>query len=90
LDDRISHNQTALSKAVASFHQFRANAVGDMKQLETEKTYGLMSRIYATLQSLARDEGITVVLDKAYVLYGEEGVDLSDKLITRLQAEEPQ
>jgi Skp family chaperone for outer membrane proteins len=36
---------------------------------------------------LARDENVTVVLDKAYVLYGEDTVDLSDKLIARLNTE---
>ena len=56
-----------------------------MKVLQTQKTYGVMSKIYAVLQVLVRDEGVTVVLDKAYVLYGEDTVDLSDKLISRLQ-----
>jgi Skp family chaperone for outer membrane proteins len=87
LQDRIAHNKRALDRVIGEFRNFRTNAVGDMKQLQTEKTHGLMARIYATLQNLARDEGIAVVLDKAYVLYGEEGVDLSEKLIERLQAE---
>ena len=56
-----------------------------MKVLQTEKTYGVMSKIYAVLQTLARDEGITVVLDKSYVLYGEDTVDITDKLIQRMQ-----
>jgi len=35
-----------------------------MKQLQTQKTYGVMSKIYAELQTLARDEGVTVVMEK--------------------------
>lgn len=89
LEKRAQQNRLALARAVTSFKTFRGNAVGDMKQLQTEKTYGVMSKIYAMLQTLARDEGITVVIDKAYVLYGEETVDLSDKLISLLQAEAP-
>ncbi len=42
------------------------------------------------LQGLARDENITVVLDKAYVLYGEETIDLTDRLVARLNQEQPQ
>ncbi|MFA5974778.1 MAG: OmpH family outer membrane protein [Elusimicrobiota bacterium] len=87
LENRIQKNRRALDRATTSFKSFRTNAVGDMKQLQTEKTYGVMSKIYAVLQTLARDENITVVIDKAYILYGEETVDLSDKLISRLQAE---
>ena len=88
LEKRIEKNQRALNKDIADFKTFRGNAVDDMKQLQTQKTYGVMAKIYAVLEELARDEGITVVLDKAYVLYGEDTVDLSDKLISRLQVGE--
>ena len=72
------------------FKDYRVKALEDMKQLQNEKTYSVMSKIYAILQSLARDENISVVLDKAYVLYGEDTVDLSEKLIVRLNQEQGQ
>jgi Skp family chaperone for outer membrane proteins len=87
LQDRIAKNKRSLDRAIADFRSFRTNAVGDMKVLQTQKTYGVMARIYAVLQNLARDEGVTVVMDKAYVLYGEDAVDLSEKLIERLNQE---
>jgi Skp family chaperone for outer membrane proteins len=87
LQKRIDTNKQLLEKQIADFKNFRGNAVADMKVLQTQKTYGVMSKIYAVLQNLARDEGVTVVMDKAYVLYGEDTVDLSDKLIQRLQQE---
>jgi Skp family chaperone for outer membrane proteins len=90
LQKRIDANQQLLEKQIVSFKSFRGNAVADMKVLQTQKTYDVMSRIYAVLQTLARDEGVTVVMDKAYVLYGEDTVDLTDKLIQRLQQESPQ
>lgn len=87
LAKRIDDNKARMDKEIALFKSFRANAVADMKALQTQKTYGVMSKIYAELQVLARDEGVMVVMDKAYVLYGEDAVDLSDKLIERLQRE---
>jgi Skp family chaperone for outer membrane proteins len=84
---RIDDNKRLLERRIAEFRNFRSNAIADMKVLQTQKTYGVMARIYAILQTLARDEGVTVVMDKAYVLYGEDTVDLSDKLIARLQTE---
>src|SRR5207302_3042928 len=90
LQKRIDDNHRLLERKIAEFKNFRGNAVADMKVLQTQKTYGVMSRIYAVLQTLARDEGVTVVLDKSYVLYGEDTVDLSDKLITRLAQTETQ
>ncbi len=85
LEKRIDANKKLLERQTAEFKNFRGNAVADMKVLQTQKTYGVMSKIYAVLQTLARDEGVTVVLDKSYVLYGEDTVDLSDKLIQRMQ-----
>jgi len=90
LQKRINATKLALDRAVYQFKDYRGKAVDDMKQLQTQKTYGVMSRIYAVLQGLARDENISVVLDKAYVLYGEETVDLTDELITRLNQEQAQ
>jgi Skp family chaperone for outer membrane proteins len=85
LEKRIDANKKLLERQTAEFKNFRANAVADMKVLQTQKTYGVMSKIYAVLQTLARDEGITVVIDKSYVLYGEDTVDITDKLIQRMQ-----
>jgi Skp family chaperone for outer membrane proteins len=90
LQKRVDDNKRLLDRKVAEFRSFRGNAVADMKVLQTQKTYGVMSKIYAVLQTLARDEGVTVVLDKSYVLYGEDTVDLSDKLIARLAQTENQ
>jgi Skp family chaperone for outer membrane proteins len=90
LQKRIDNNKQLLEKQIVLFKSFRGNAVADMKVLQTEKTYSVMSKIYAVLQTLARDEGVTLVLDKSYVLYGEDTVDLSDKLIQRLQQDEAQ
>ncbi len=90
LQKRIDDDKRILDRKLAEFRSFRGNAVADMKVLQTQKTYGVMSKIYAVLQTLARDEGVTVVLDKSYVLYGEDTVDLSDKLIARLAQTENQ
>ena len=90
LQKRIDDNKRQLERKLAEFRMFRTNALADMKVLQTQKTYGVMSKIYAILQTLARDEGVTVVLDKSYVLYGEDTVDLSDKLTQRLNQTENQ
>jgi len=84
---RIDVVQRQLDRAMVEFRTFRTNALADMKVLQNQKTYGVMAKIYAVLQTLARDENVMVVMDKAYVLYGEDAVDLSDKLIERLQGE---
>jgi Skp family chaperone for outer membrane proteins len=84
LQKRIDGNKATLDRAVYKFKDYRGKALEDMKQLQTQKTYGVMSKIYAVLQGLSRDESITVVLDKQYVLYGEETVDLTERLIERL------
>src|SRR3989344_1942733 len=88
LQKRIETTRQALDRSVSKFKNYRGKALEDMKQLQTQKTYCVMSRIYAVLQGLARDESVTVVLDKTYVLYGEETVDLSEKLIARLNQEQ--
>jgi Skp family chaperone for outer membrane proteins len=89
LDKRIKDNRRSLDQSILSFRDYRSKSLEDMKILQKEKTYDVMSKIYAVLESLARDESITVVLDKSYVLYGEDSIDLTDKLIQRLQQQTP-
>jgi Skp family chaperone for outer membrane proteins len=88
LQKRIDDDRKLLDQKTFEFKNFRSLAVADMKALQTQKTYGVMSKIYAVLQGLARDENIMVVLDKSYVLYGEDSVDLTDKLISMLNEPE--
>jgi Skp family chaperone for outer membrane proteins len=89
LQKRIDSTKLALDREVYKFKDYRGKALDDMKQLQTQKTYGVMAKIYAVLQGLARDENITVVLDKSYVLYGEDSIDLTERLVNRLNTEAP-
>jgi len=47
LQKRISSTKLALDRAVYQFKDYRGKALEDMKQLQTQKTYGVMARIYA-------------------------------------------
>ena len=89
LQKRVDDNRKILDRKTFDFRDFRSKALEDMKTLQSQKTYDVMSKIYAILQSLARDESITVVLDKSYVLYGEDSIDLTEKLMSRLQSDQP-
>ncbi len=89
LQKRLDENRKALDRKTFEFKDFRGKALEDMKTLQSQKTSDVMSKIYAILQSLARDESITVVFDKSYVLYGEDSVDLTEKLMSRLQSDQP-
>jgi len=57
-------------------------------QQKDQLTKEIIVQIYKVISELAEEKGLVLVLDKAYVLYAGEALDISDLLIERLNEEE--
>jgi Skp family chaperone for outer membrane proteins len=57
----------------------------ELLEYETHKSEMILGRIYLVLKELAVKEGVSVVIDKRNILFGHSAVDLTDKLIKKLE-----
>jgi Skp family chaperone for outer membrane proteins len=57
--------------------------------VESRKTDQVLARLYRAVAEVARREGISVVVDRTTILYGQTTVDITDKVLKYLQ-ENPQ
>jgi Skp family chaperone for outer membrane proteins len=53
--------------------------------VESRKTDQVLARIYRAVSEVSRREGVSVVIDKTTILYGQPAVDLTDKVLKYLQ-----
>jgi Skp family chaperone for outer membrane proteins len=56
----------------------------ELAALEEKNTAAVLADIYGILQKVATDEGVTVIIDKNDVLYGQSTRDLTSKVLERL------
>lgn len=77
--------QKELDKRKDTLAQRIGQNKGELEQLEEKNTAAVLADLYQVLQKAANDEGVTIVIDKNDVLYGQTARDLTDKVRERLQ-----
>ena len=45
----------------------------------------ILGKIYQALRDLAQEEQVTLVVDKASILYGDSAIDLTEKLQNKVR-----
>jgi Skp family chaperone for outer membrane proteins len=87
LDRTIAEKQKILDAKQADFKMFEAQAEKTLLDLESRKTEVLLGRIYGAIQEVAKNENISVVVDKSQILFGHKAVDLTEPVLKKLKGE---
>ncbi|OGS22632.1 MAG: hypothetical protein A2252_03370 [Elusimicrobia bacterium RIFOXYA2_FULL_39_19] len=56
-----------------------------LKDYEKNRTMALIGELYKIIEELAKEEDISIVIEKSNILYGTGGTDLTDKVLERLR-----
>ncbi len=75
----ILHKEEALSRE-------RSETDRGLVSIEGRKTDQVLVKIYAAITAVAREEGLSIVIDRGTILYGQQGVDLTDKVLLYLRS----
>ncbi|MFH1618574.1 MAG: OmpH family outer membrane protein [bacterium] len=84
LEDIIRVKEAELADKEASLRGFQRQVERELIDYESRKTEIILGSIYQSLKELAASEGISVVVDKRSILYGQSAVNLTEKLIKKL------
>ncbi len=57
----------------------------ELAAIEKESVTSLLEKIYKVIEKISKEEDITLVIDKNYILYGPQGQDITHKVIERLK-----
>ena len=85
MDDKIAAKQKEIDAHQKAFDEFQAKAEADLLDLEKKRVQILLGKLYDIVQEVAKEEGVSVVVDKKAILFGQKAVDLTDKLLERVK-----
>lgn len=58
----------------------------NLLELESRRSEILLGKIYTVVQEVARENGVSVVVDKGQILFGQKTVDLTEKVLKKLES----
>lgn len=76
-----------LTKKKEELERFKKESELNLLAFEERRSKEILEKLYRNLEKIAREEGLDIVLDKNYVLYGQPVIDLTEKLKKRLAGE---
>lgn len=85
IEAAISAREKELESLEGALRADQRRAEKDLLDQESKKTELILGRIYFLLRELAVSEGVSVVIDKRSILFGHAAVDLTGKLLDKLE-----
>ncbi len=85
IDAAIAQKEADLADRETELQNDQKLAEKQLLDYENHRSELLLGRIYVALKELAVKEEVSVVVDKRNILYGQKAVDLTDKLIEKLE-----
>ncbi len=65
--------------------QARIDAAKAVKDLEETRSLQILGKLYNAMVQLAEENNISLIVDKSSILYGQQAIDLTDKLSRRIR-----
>ena len=85
IDQALVKKEAELSAKEEELRTFQRQAERELLEYESHKSEILLGRIYVALKELAVKEEVSVIVDKRNILYGQNAVDLTEKLLKKLE-----
>jgi len=91
IDKEIAEKKAKLAEAEKGLRGQAKEYEDELSKMESAQSRSLLGEIYRKVQDVAREEGVSIIIDKNAILYGNGAVDLTDRLIAALRSggEEP-
>lgn len=87
IDAALQKKDTDLKKAEDELKVYQKQAEKELLDYESRRTELILGRIYIAIKELATKESVSVVVDKRNILYGQNAVDLTGKLLEKLETD---
>lgn len=85
IDAAINAKEAELKDKENSLRLYQRQAEVELLEYESHKSELILGRIYLALKELAVREEVSVIVDKRSILFGHSAVNLTDKLLKKLE-----
>lgn len=73
-----------LEQKISQLQEFDRNVTQDLRKQRDEKVQDIFSDIKKTIDGYAKKQGFTLVFDKRALIYYDENLDITDKILSTL------
>ena len=85
LKDREKEQQKEkIRKAVNKYRDLEAQKYSDLKKESNEKMKEIIKDINKAISNYAKSSGFDLILNKSAILYGKDGIDVTDSVLKKL------
>lgn len=85
--NELEKQQRELQKAVIDYQQLERKVFAGLKQESDEKMKEVLDDIDLKVKDMGKKKGLDVVLNKSVILYGDDGLDLTQEVLSSLNRE---
>jgi outer membrane protein len=85
-DQSRQAKEREIEEKADALKRFRGNTAEDLRRERNQIAQGLLSEIQQGVQQYAKANGFTLIIDERAVLYGQETIDVTDEVLTQLNA----
>jgi len=88
IDAAITVKENDLRKKEEALKVYQRQVEKELLEYESHRSEILLGRIYIALKELAAKEEVSVIVDKRNILFGHPAVDLTGRLLEKLEEEQ--
>ena len=85
IDASITAKEADLKQKESAIKLYQRQMEKELLEYEGRRSEILLGRIYTTLKELAVKEEVSVIIDKRNILFGHSAVDMTEKLLKKLE-----
>jgi Skp family chaperone for outer membrane proteins len=85
VQEGLAVREAQLTQRRAGLEKTRAEAVQSLRDFEAKQSKQILGRLYKALVQVAEEQGISLVVDKSAILYGQNAIDLTEALSRRVR-----
>ncbi|MFH1561994.1 MAG: OmpH family outer membrane protein [Nitrospirota bacterium] len=85
-DEERAKMETEIDKKKQAAMKYSQEAEAYLSNKEEELTKQITEKVYLLIKQVAQEKGVTVVLENNYVLYADEGLDITEDVLARIIA----
>ncbi|MDE2290651.1 MAG: OmpH family outer membrane protein, partial [Elusimicrobia bacterium] len=89
LDDAVAAKEKEIADKEKALGDYEGGLEQNLVDIESKKSEMLLGRIYLAIRQTATENGVSVVIDKSAILYGQPSVDLTQKVLKKLEETQP-
>lgn len=87
IEDEIKNVEKRIQNVEKKISELKEKYDSEISREMEKENIGVFKKIYSAIEEVAKEEGISIVIDKRNILFGVKSIDLTQKTIQKIELE---